>query len=267
MKKYSKFRISQWNGSLEPENDLDLIEEEPLSIRIQGRPYSVILRTPGEEIAHVAGFCLAEGIIDSNEDLGAIAFCDGTDTNVVTVTLTEERRKRLGDTLERRSFISQSSCGICGKEVVKDLIQTVRPVTNEARFTIRSLAERLQRLSEYQTLRQRTRGSHAAILFDEQLNALAVGEDVGRHNALDKAIGKLFLEDRLQQARIAMLSSRVSYEMMQKSGRAGIPIVLAMSRPTALAAELAHQLNITLASKADPAGLYIFNDPGRLQDD
>ena len=264
VKGYLTSNAEHWDGTEQSSIRVDLIDEEPLSIRIQGRPYSVVLRTPGDEIAHVAGFCLAEGIIDRREDIKSIAFCDGSDTNVVTVTLTAERRANLGDTLERRAFISQSSCGICGKEIVKDLVQIVRPVADGPRVPIRAALQCLEKLGEHQPLRVHTSASHAAALFDAQLNILCVGEDVGRHNALDKAIGTLFMQDRLNKARLVVLSSRVSYEMLQKSARAGIPIVLAMSRPTALSTELAKNLNITLACRAKPSGLLIVNDPGRL---
>lgn len=264
VKAYLKSDATHWDDTAQNRIRVALIAEEPLSIRIQGRPYSVVLRTPGDEIAHVAGFCLAEGIIDRREDLVSIAFCDGSDTNVVTVTLTGERRAKIGDTLERRAFISQSSCGICGKEIVKDLVQIVRPVPDGPKVPIRAALQCLLNLGDHQTLRRHTFASHAAALFDAQLKLLCEGEDVGRHNALDKAVGKLFMQDRLKQARMVVLSSRVSYEMLQKSARAGISIVLAMSRPTALSADLAKSLNITLACRARPSGLLILNDPGRL---
>src|SRR5512139_778289 len=93
---------------------LDLILEEPLSIRVQGQPYSVVMRTPGDEPAHVAGFCLAEGILDSPDDIATIASCDGEVTNVVTITVTAARLGTITGILNRRGFVSQTSCGICG---------------------------------------------------------------------------------------------------------------------------------------------------------
>ena len=96
----------------------ELIGEEPLLIRIEGQPYSVVMRTPGEEISHVAGFCLAEGLVDEVEDFATIGYCEQMDPNVVTVTLQPKRRKRVADLLKRRGFISQTSCGICGKEII-----------------------------------------------------------------------------------------------------------------------------------------------------
>ena len=103
--------IFHWDTRTLIEIPDQLIEEEPLSIRVQGNPYSVIMRTPGDEIAHVAGFCLGEGLVDTPGDIQSIAFCDGSDTNVVTVTLKETRRKAIPELLDRRQYVSQTSCG------------------------------------------------------------------------------------------------------------------------------------------------------------
>jgi FdhD protein len=241
-----------------------LIGEEPLSIRIERNPYSVVMRTPGDELAHAAGFCLAEGIVDTPNDFGTISFCDEIDSNVVTVTIDESRRNKIADLLDRRGFISQTSCGICGKEIVKELYQMIQPVEDNTRMDAGSAMECLENLSQHQPLRDKTRASHAAALYSSDFKLLSVAEDVGRHNALDKAIGKLFLDRRLDKAVLLTLSSRISYELVQKAARARIPIILAFSRPTSLAVDLASELNMTLASLADHTGLYIFCGEHRL---
>ena len=116
-------------------------------------------------------------------------------------------------------------------------------------------------------MREKTRASHAAVLYNADFEVLAVAEDVGRHNALDKAIGKVFLERKLDQVALVTLSSRISYELVQKAARARIPLILAISRPTALAVQLAAELNITLATLAtDGPGLYVFCAGHRLLD-
>ena len=241
-----------------------LLGEEPLSIRVQGKPYSVVMRTPGDEIPHAAGFCLSEGIVDTPEDFAALGLCDEGDSNVVTATLTFARRKKIPDLFERREFISQTSCGICGKELVDDLRQEIRPITDNSGIDLSRALACLEGLSDRQPLRAQTNASHAAALFNRDFELLAVAEDVGRHNALDKAIGKLFLESRLSGVAFVILSSRISYELVQKAARARIPIILALSRPTALAVALASELNMTLASLAEESGLYIFNAEHRL---
>jgi FdhD protein len=264
-----KSAVLRWEDAQTSRQDIDLIGEEPLSIRIQGNPYSVVMRTPGEEIAHVAGFCLGEGIIDAVEDYTSIAFCEGEATNVVTVTLTPARRERIATILERRNYISQSSCGLCGKELVQDLYQRIRPVPDGVRMDLRRAMASLNAMSANQPVRRRTRASHAAALCGRDGNIFCVAEDIGRHNALDKAIGRALLDGSLPNAALAVLSSRVSYEMVQKTARARIPIILAVSRPTALAVELTSRLNMGLACRAEGngEGAYVFCGESRFRMD
>ena len=264
METYVTHRVIHWDKELYTSSKHKLIGEEPLSIRVQGKPYSVVMRTPGDELAHAAGFCLAEGIIDSPQDIKVISCCNGTDSNVVTITLEESRQNKIAGVLDRRGFISQTSCGICGKEIVKDLYQVIQPIKTNVRIDAGVALETLENLSSHQPLRNQTRASHAAALYTSDFKLLSVAEDVGRHNALDKAIGRVFLDHRLDTASLLILSSRISYELVQKAARARIPVILAFSRPTALAVELASKLNMTLACLAKGSGLYIFCGENRL---
>jgi len=257
--------VIHWNNISSVSINQDLIGEEPLSIRVQGKPYSVVMRTPGDEIPHVAGFCLGEGIVDTPDDFASIAFCDGADTNVVAVTLKPHRREKIPQILERRGFISQTSCGLCGKEIVKDLYQALQPLRDATKIDIKKGLHHLEALSLQQPLRQKTRAAHAAALYTSDLKLLSAAEDVGRHNALDKAIGKIFLKGDLQNAYVLILSSRISYELVQKAARARIPVILAKSRPTSLAVELASELNMTVVSDAKGDGLELFCGGHRLQ--
>ena len=258
-------KLIHWDNISKTATHQKLLAEEPLSIRIEGNPYTVVMRTPGDEIAHVAGFCLTEGIIDTPHDLTSIGFCEDDDTNVVTVTLTPSRREQISDILDRRGFISQTSCGLCGKELVKDLYQIIKPLEANHPVDIKKALACLEALPNIQPLRKQTLASHAAAIYGSDLALLTVAEDVGRHNALDKAIGKVFLSHQLDRAELLILSSRISYELVQKSARARIPIILAHSRPTALAVDLAANLNMTVASLDDnDAGLYVFCGEQRL---
>lgn len=257
--------IIHWDNGSRSARKQNLLREEPLSIRIQGNPYAVVMRTPGFETQHVAGFCLAEGIVDAPEDIANISFCEGEDTNVVTVTLKSSRRDKISEILDRREFISQTSCGLCGKEIVKDLYQIIRPITDNTPLEIQKAVDCLENISSFQPLRKKTRAAHAAVLYDSNYNLLAAAEDVGRHNALDKVVGTLFMNHKLKDAAFLTLSSRISYELVQKSARARIPIILAISRPTSLAVELASRLNMTLASPDDESGLLIFCGEERLK--
>ena len=225
----------------------ELIGEEPLLFRIDDKPYSVVMRTPGEELFHVAGFCLGEGIADSPDDFLTMGYCRDLDPNVIDVRLKPERREKIHELLERRGFLSQTSCGICGKEMVKDLYQILAPVEKGFQVEIDRLLDCAHRLSKNQNYYQTTRGSHAAMIFNHQLEMISFAEDVGRHNALDKAIGKVFMGKKLSEAAVLILSSRISYELVQKAARAHLPIMISNSRPTALAAEMGKALNMTLA--------------------
>jgi FdhD protein len=260
MKPYLAVRYH--DGSQEPA-DLLLIAEEPFMIRIDEAPYSVVMRTPGEEVFHAAGFCLAEGIIDSRDDM-EILHCPKLEQNVVDVRLTPERRKRIPDVLKRRGFVSQTSCGICGKQMIEEMFQKVTPLDDGFEIRADSIPRCIGALAEHQRCYEATRGSHAALILDGQLNAIACAEDVGRHNALDKSIGKALMNRQLSNARILVLSSRVSHELVQKAARAKIPMIVSYSRPTSLAVQMAKELDMTLVCPDTDPGLVVFGNKDRI---
>jgi len=241
-----------------------LINEEPLSIFIHNQPYSVIMRTPGDELAHTAGLCLGEGIVDSPKDFVSIDFIKEIDPDSVSVFLTSSKKERILDHLEQRGLVSQSSCNICGKEQVNKITQAIPPLADNSCINYSKALHCLEMLDSQQPLRKKTRASHGAAIYDLTFKLLAVAEDAGRHNALDKAIGKLFLSGILHSASLLILSSRISFELVQKAGRAQIPIIMSISRPTALAVKLANKLKITLACLAKGSGIYIYTHDYRL---
>jgi FdhD protein len=261
MKKYDVIRHR--NGRSE-DGEHELIQEEPFLIRVDGNPYSVVMRTPGDEIAHAAGFCLGEGIIETKSDFVAIGFCEDRDQNVVDVRLTSERCAKIPEILQRRGFISQTSCGICGKELIDDMYQSLAPSEQEIQIDINEIFKCIEKLSENQAYYSTTRGSHAALIVDSRFEMLSFAEDVGRHNALDKAIGKLVLEGSLDDAVMVILSSRISYELVQKAARARLPVMISESRPTGLAVEMGQALNMTLACTAKESELLIFSGQERI---
>jgi FdhD protein len=145
-------------------NSLELIGEEPLMIRIDENPYSVVMRTPGEEIYHAAGLFLGEGIIDSLDDFETFGYDDKMDPNEIDIWLTPERRKKIPHLLKRQTYVSQTSCGICGKKMIDDLNQVLQPVQNGFQINTRQIFDCIKALSEKQNFYPRTRGSHAALL-------------------------------------------------------------------------------------------------------
>ena len=251
-------QIIEWDQDAFTRISDSMLVEEPLSIRIDGRPYSVVMRTPGDETFHAAGLCLAEGVVDSPSEILSIGSCDDGDTNVVTVTLSPERRKKIPNILERKSYLSQTSCGICGKALLSDLSRFVTPFSERKIIDLPKVMACFNRFPDYQAMRNQTKASHAAAIFDHGYGFMDIAEDVGRHSALDKVIGKLFLGNRLGEALFLILSSRISYELVQKAARAGIQFIIACSRPTLLAVQVASHLNMTLACTNKKTGLLIF---------
>ncbi|MBF0111961.1 MAG: formate dehydrogenase accessory sulfurtransferase FdhD [Desulfamplus sp.] len=262
-KKSVWYHLQDDNHIVKHDRNIELLREEPLSINVQGRTYGVVMRTPGEELAHSVGFCFAEGIVDSLDDIQDIALCDGDDSNVAAVMLSKERLCRVSHLLEKKGYVSQTSCGICGREIIDDLTAILKPVSHSIKISLTDVMELVNIMNNTQHLRKRCGSSHGAMLFNRNRQTLSVAEDAGRHNALDKAIGKLFLQGELNRAAIALISSRASYEMIQKCARAGIEVVISMSRPTSLACELAQRLGITLADVRDK-GLSVFTCNERI---
>jgi FdhD protein len=257
--------VSQWTKDTWCNYDQELVGEEPILIRVEGHPYSVVMRTPGDEIFHAAGFCLTEGLIEKKEDLVTIGYCNDIHDNAVDVSLHPKRVKQVGALLKKQGFISQTSCGICGKEMIDDIRKIVTPTTDQTKISADQVVQCIDKLGQFQDLFKKTHASHAAMLLDSQLEVLSMAEDVGRHNALDKAIGKALMHLKLSKAKIAVLSSRISYEMLQKAGRACIPIVIGISRPTALAVKLGRELNMTIVSVGKSSDLRVYCGKNRLE--
>ncbi len=241
------YQVLRFKGGVSSKDSLEFIGEEPLLIRIDNEPYSVVMRTPGQEIFHAAGFCLGEGIADSMDDFTNIGYCNDLDPNVIDVRLTPKRKEKIKNILKRRSFISQTSCGICGKQMIEDLTSILIPVENGFKIDLNHVFDCIGKLSKNQKYYPKTRGSHAALIFDDALEIISFAEDVGRHNALDKAIGQVFMEKTLSKASLLVMSSRISYELVQKAARAHIQMIASKSRPTALAVNMGKSLNMTLA--------------------
>jgi FdhD protein len=231
-----------------------LVAEEPLEIRLNGRPIAVTMRTPGDDFALATGFLVSEGVIGAAGDVRTIAYCDGATAdgvntyNVVNVTLAPGVAvPEFG--LERKVYTT-SSCGLCGKASLDSVRTTARfPIADSPRLAVTTevLSELPGRLREAQRVFERTGGLHAAGLFTESGELLDVREDVGRHNAVDKLVGRALREGGLPLSRAVLLvSGRASFELAQKAAMAGVPVLAAVSAPSALAVDLAEELGLTL---------------------
>jgi FdhD protein len=224
--------------------------EEPLEIRVEGRPLAVVMRTPGHDRELAAGFLLTEGVIKSAKDLFDITMCveEGVagKGNAVDVALAHPGSFDF-EKLTRHVFTS-SSCGICSKASIDLVLKRRRPLSDETRVRASVLLGLPQKLAREQPTFRSTGGLHACALFDVNGKLLAVREDIGRHNALDKLVGGALLEKQTPlHGRIVLLSGRASFEMMQKAHAGGIPVVAAISAPSSLAVEFARESGQTLA--------------------
>jgi|SRR6476620_9176071 FdhD protein len=244
--------------------------EEPLEVRLHGKPFAVIMRTPGEDRELAAGFLLSEGVIRSSDDLGAVEHCRHPDHpdvhNIVDVYLVGDRAARVTEHLEqRRNILTSSSCGLCGRLTIESLRCRLAPL--EAAETVRSeiVAALPRTLRSRQTIFEETGGLHAAGLFTLDGECRRSAEDVGRHNAVDKVIGAMLFEDRIPLQGYALaVSGRTSYEIIQKAWFAGVPIVCAVSAPSSLAIELAHEAGISLLGFVRDGGFNLYTHPERI---
>jgi FdhD protein len=230
-----------------------LAAEEPLEIRIDGRALAVTMRTPGHDVELVHGFLLSEGVITSLRDVHSARYCDGVDDsgrntyNVLDAALAEG--VPAPDTGLERNFYTTSSCGVCGKAALDAVKLKTRfpPADSGFAITPAILSTLPDTLRAQQKVFASTGGLHAAGLFDADGTLLAVREDVGRHNAVDKVLGWAVLADRIPLTGTGLLvSGRASFELVQKAAMAGIGLLAAVSAPSSLAVELAEESGMTL---------------------
>lgn len=241
-----------WQGDARLEDTDEVVREEPLEIRIGGVPVVVVMRTPGHDEELAKGFLATEGVVDGPDAVRSVRHCTvvedpETEGNVLQVTLRE------GVAVDwvrlRRNLYSSSSCGLCGKASIDQLMLRCEPLVDDVRVTAGRLYELPARLQAAQTVFARTGGLHAAGLFQGEGEALVVREDVGRHNAVDKVVGWALGRGRLPlRGHVLMVSGRVSYEITQKAVAAGIPVIAAVSAPSSLAVDLAARAGVTLVA-------------------
>jgi FdhD protein len=245
--------------------------EEPLEVRLHGKPFAVIMRTPGSDRELAAGFLLSEGVIHSHDDLGAVEHCRHPDHpdvhNIVDVYLVGAATNRLEDHLEqRRNIMTSSSCGLCGRLTIESLRCQTPPLPIENRISSHTAAQLPQRLRPRQSVFDETGGLHAAGLFTLDGVCCSSAEDVGRHNAVDKVVGAMLFEERVPLRQYALaVSGRASFEIVQKAWLAGIPIVCAVSAPSSLAIELADEAGITLLGFVRDGGFNLYTHAGRIE--
>ncbi|GAB3544512.1 FdhD protein [Actinopolyspora lacussalsi] len=248
-----------------------LAAEEPLEIRLDGKPLTVTMRTPGHDVELTHGFLLTESVITARQDVAAARYCDspgpdGRNTyNVLDVQLAPHVPRP--DNSVERNFYTTSSCGVCGKAALDAvrLRSAHPPESDDSRVSTETLVELPEKLRAAQRVFDTTGGLHGSGLFDTAGELLAAREDVGRHNAVDKVLGWALLDGRTPlRGHVLMLSGRASFELVQKAAMAGIPTIAAVSAPSSLAAELAEEQGITLIGFLRGSSMNVYTRPDRL---
>lgn len=227
--------------------EYQLAIEEFLEIYIDGAPYAVTMRLPGDDLHLVTGFCFTEGIIQSVDEIAAVSPCTGSAAGKrIFVELNKAEGGMKSSYRQRAPFLSQSSCGLCGKSEIGEVFVDIAAVSGFNPVELEEVFSLKKAFEARQDVYRRTGVTHSAAIFGYDQRMLAFGEDIGRHNALDKAIGRVLCARENRQAYIGIVSSRLSFEMVQKAAVLGLEILCGLSGPTGKAVELADQLNISL---------------------
>jgi FdhD protein len=252
---YSAARVELTRVPGGPADDLVAVEE-PLEIRIEGRAVAVTMRTPGHDEELALGFCISEGLRPES----------ATPSADLAANTVEVAAPGFDPSSIERSFYTTSSCGVCGKGALEAVAVEAARVESDLRVPASVLASLPDRLRTGQGAFAATGGLHASGLFDAAGSLLVVREDVGRHNALDKVVGRAFLDARLPLAdAILCLSGRISFELVQKAAVAGCPLVVAVGAPSTLAIELGRDRGITLCGFVRDGRMNVYSEPWRVE--
>lgn len=260
-------RAIGWRGGDSSERIEKLAVEEPLEIRLAGRRFTLTMRTPGHDDELAAGFLFAEGFINDASELGEIRRVRGRkgalEPNAIDIILNvpaDGLRARL-----KRNFVMSSSCGVCGKTSIDSIRRRVTPPADSARVAPATLLALSEKLRAGQRVFAATGGLHGAAIFSLEGTMLAIREDVGRHNAVDKVIGYALTNAMVPLAQhIMMVSGRLSFEIVQKAAAAGVPILAAVSAPSSLAVELADEIGTTIVGFLRDGSFNIYTRPDRI---
>ena len=247
-----------------------LVTEEPMELRVEGpgqapAPVTVTMRTPGNDFELAVGFCISEHVVAGPDDVATVAYCLGGDGpqeyNVVTV----RTRTRVDLEAHRRNFVSNSSCGLCGKTALDQVEAACAPVVADLQVSAAVLTTMPDALRAAQVVFDATGGLHAVGCFTADGVLRVVREDVGRHNAIDKVIGWAALSGALPLVdTVCIVSGRVSFEIVQKAATAGIPVIGAVSAPSSLAVQTAERLGVTVVGFLRGERFNVYTHPERV---
>jgi FdhD protein len=255
--------VQRWRrGAVTREQDL-IAEEIPVALVYHGVPHVVMLATPADLEDYAVGFTLSEGLVARADEIRGVEVGWGEESAELKITVAWERFSALLD--RRRNLTGRSGCGLCGQETVEQAVREVKSVGPGARLSAAELHQAIAQLADLQPINARTGSVHAAAWVVPGKGIQVVREDVGRHNALDKTIGALVRAGLDPASGALLLTSRASFEMVQKSAAAGVAFVAAFSAPTAFAVRLAERSGLTLVAFAREHQHVVYTHPWRME--
>lgn len=255
-----KYQALKINKNTQTSIQDTLVVETALQININSEPYTVVMRTPDNDKELIRGLLFAEDIYKSDETL--IFNIEKEEYEIPTIINVSISKELLGKGyLNKRTLLSVSSCGICGKKELKDLKIDGNQLTQNHSFNSDNIQEMLVRMGSFQHTFRNSGGSHAAAIFNKKHEFLNIREDIGRHNAVDKVIGDLLIKGYLKQANFLIVSGRVSYEIVSKAFIAKIPIIVAVSACSSLAVDFAKEFGICLIGFTREQKMTIYSNP------
>ncbi|MBV9558410.1 MAG: formate dehydrogenase accessory sulfurtransferase FdhD [Pseudolabrys sp.] len=259
----SAWRVNKATGAQES-GERTIPEETAIAFTYNGSSYAVMMATPQDLHDFAVGFTLTEGIAQSADEIESF--------EIIAQDIGVELRMRLIDArasalAERRRYLAgPTGCGLCGIESLEEAMRTSRNIHDDARFTPQDIMDALSAIESQQVLNKLSRAVHAAAFYRPGAGLIAVREDVGRHNALDKLAGAIARRGETGAKGFVVMTSRVSVELIQKSAMIGVPMLAAVSAPTALAVRTAEAAGMTLVAVARSDGFEIFTHPQRVRD-
>ena len=265
--------IRRWSAGAWQDVEDSVAAEEPLQLLLDGEPLSIVMRTPGNDLELALGLLFAERVVAGLEDVLQVRISaeagetePGLDLRADLIEANQvDVRVRAAGRRPRRSFLSSSACGVCGATTVESLALDYPRLPEGPRLEAGLLPALAERLREGQRVFEQRGGLHAAGLFSPSGEPLVLREDVGRHNAVDKVVGRLLLEGRLPAAgAVLAVSGRAGYEVVQKAVAAGIPVLVAVGAPSSLAVRTAERFGLTLAGFLKRDRFNVYSAPQRL---
>ena len=272
-----ELKIRRWESGRWSESPDSVVTEEPLQLMLDGSPLSVVMRTPGADVELALGLLFAEGVVRSLSDVRSVRISAESgesesrsslavdpsliESNQVDVQLAVEPARR-----PERSMLASSACGVCGAVMIEDLKRGLAPLPSGPFVEASVIPPLVDQLRARQGVFERTGGLHAAGLFSAAGEVQCVREDIGRHNALDKVVGRMLLDGRLPlSAAVLVVSGRAGYEIVQKAIAAGIPVVAAVGAPSSLAVALAREFDQTLIGFVRGQRFNVYSCPERVR--